>query len=155
MEEAIKLERRAAEIAPDSLLATWILGLALGGASAWEEANEWLSRAVDRSARAPFHLGLLAWCQAASGRQEQARQTLGELERRAATGYVAPLFLAFASSELGEHEKARALLREAFAERSGLLVHRGMPCFRQLRAEPLMEDFRRRLLGEGGEGTSG
>jgi adenylate cyclase len=155
VDEAIKLERRALEIAPDSLLATWALGLALGDASAWEEANEWLSRAVDRSSRAPFYLGMLAWCQAASGSHEQARQTLGELERRAATEYVSPIFLALAFSELGDSQRTRTLLEEAFTERASILVLRGMPCLRQLRAEPLMEDLRRRLLGEGGESKSG
>jgi serine/threonine-protein kinase len=154
-EEAITVGRRAAEIAPDSLLATWVLGLVLGGASAWEEANEWLSRAVERSSRAPFYLGLLAWCQGASGRHEQARQTLSELERRAGGEYVPPLLLAWALSELGDAEKARTLLGEAFTERASALVLRGLPCLRQLRAEPLMEDLRRRLLGEGGAGTSG
>ncbi len=154
-EEAITVGRRAAEIAPDSLLAIWMLGLALAGASAWEEANEWLSRGVDRSSRAPFYLGLLAWCQGAAGKYEQARQTLGELERRAATEYVPPLFLAWAVSELGDPERTRTLLGKAFAERTALLVLPGMPCFRQLRTEPLMEDLRRRLLGEGGGGMAG
>ena len=79
-EEAIKLGRKAAEIAPDSLLAITMLGFALSGASAWEEAIESFSRAVDRFARTPYSLAM--WSQAASGRHEQSRQTLGELERR-------------------------------------------------------------------------
>lgn len=91
VEEALKHERVATEIAPDSLQATWMLGLALAGASAWEEASEWLGRAVERSSRAPVYLGWWAWSQAASGREEQARQVLGELERRAATEYVSAL----------------------------------------------------------------
>jgi hypothetical protein len=125
--------------------------LALGGASAWEEATEWFSRAVDLSRRAPIFVGMLAWCQAASGRHELARQTLGELERRSPNEYVSPIFLAFPLSELGEiadREKMRALLGEAFAERSSMLAIRWMPHLRQLESEPLMESLRRRLLGE-------
>ena len=97
---------------------------------------------------------MLAWCQAASGRQEQASQTLGELERRAATEYVSPIALALVLSELGDQEKARTLLGEALAERASMLVHMNLPCFRKLRGELLMEDFRRRLLGESGEGAT-
>lgn len=105
VEEALKLERRAVEIEPDSLMATHMLGLALAGASAWEDANEWFSRAFERFSRAPFFLGLLAWGQAASGRPGEARQTLDELERRAVAEYVSPLFPAWATSELGDAER--------------------------------------------------
>jgi len=154
VEEAVTLARRAMEMAPDSLLAIWGLGIALAGASVWDEAIEKISRAVDGSSRAPFFLGMLAWCQAASGRQEHARQTLGELERRAATEYVSPIALALALSELGDQEKARTLLGEALAERASMLVLMNLPCFRKLRGELLMEDFRRRLLGDRGEGAT-
>jgi hypothetical protein len=80
---------------------------------------------------------------------------LDELERRAATEYVSPLFRAWASSELGDPEQTRSLLEPAFAERASLLVLQGVPCFRRLRTEPLMEDLRRRHLGEQREGKSG
>jgi eukaryotic-like serine/threonine-protein kinase len=146
VEEALALERRAVEIEPQSLQGTYMLGLALAGASTWDEANEWFSRAVVRSSQAAVFLGFLAWGQAASGRQEQARQTLAELERRAKTEYVSPLFLAFAMSELGDSEKTRTLLEEALAERAGLLVLPGIPCFRRLRAERLMKELAERLL---------
>jgi TolB-like protein/Tfp pilus assembly protein PilF len=154
VDEAIKLERRAVDIAPDSLQATWLLGLALAGASAWEEAIEWFGRAVNRSSRTPAFLGMLAWCQAAAGRHEEAQQTLRELERRALGEYVSPIFRAWAVSELDDPDKTRTLLGEAFAERAGVLAVQGMPWFRQLRADPLMRDLRQRLLGEEREATS-
>jgi hypothetical protein len=122
----------------------------LAGGCVWDEANEWFGRAVERSARAPFYLGMLAWCQAASGRCQEARRTLGELDRRASIEYVSPMFAAWAVSELGEMEKARTLLRDAFAERASALVLQTLPLFRQLRANPLMENLRRRLLCDGG-----
>jgi TolB-like protein len=146
VEEAITLERRAVEIAPDSLQANWLLGLALAGGYIWDQANEWFSRAVERSARAPIYLGMLAWCQAASGSQDEARRTLSELDRRASVEYVSPVFASWAFSELGDVEKARALLRDAFAERASVLAVQTCPWFRQLRSDPLMEDLHRRLL---------
>jgi hypothetical protein len=152
-EGAVTLERRAVEMAPDSRLAIFGLGMALAGACVWDEAIEKISRAVDESSRAPYFLGMLVWCQAASGRQGQARQTLGELERRAATEYVSAITPALAWSELGDQEKARTLLGEALAERASMLVLMNLPCFRKLRGQPLLEDLRRRLLGEVGEGA--
>jgi hypothetical protein len=101
---------------------------------------------VDLSSRGSFYLGMMAWCQGASGRKEQARETLGELERRAAPGYVSPLFRAIASRELDDPERTRALLEEAFAERASLLSLLDMPFNRKLQAEPLMQDLRRRLF---------
>ena len=149
LEEAIKFSRRALEIEPQNLLATSGIGQALGGALEWEEAHEWLGRAADRSSRARFYLGLLAWVQAASGRQVEARRTLDELEGRAATEYVAPIFLAWALSELNAPDKTRALLQESLKQRVGVLVISGMPCFRQLRSEPLMQELHQRLRGKG------
>jgi Flp pilus assembly protein TadD len=85
LEEAIKFCRRAMETEPQNLLATSGIGQALACALEWEEAHECLGRAADLSSRAPFYLGLLAWVQAASGRQVEACRTLDELAGRAAT----------------------------------------------------------------------
>jgi len=148
LEEAVAHERRALELEPKSLQATWMLALALAGRADWEEALEWFGRAVERSSRAPFHVGLLAWCQAASGRHDQARQTLAELEERSGREYIAPVFLAWGYSELGDRPRARELLQKAFDERCFSLVLQKMPSFRKLRNEPLMENLRRRLLGQ-------
>jgi hypothetical protein len=80
---------------------------------------------------------------------------LGELERRSATEYVSPIALALALSELGDSDQVYTLLGRALDERASMLVLHGLPCFRQLRAQPLMEDLRRRLLGEEHKGKSG
>jgi TolB-like protein/Flp pilus assembly protein TadD len=150
VDEAVTLERQAVEIEPQSLQANYMLGLALAGASEWEEATEWFRHAFDRSSRAPFFLGLLAWGQAASGRGDEARLTLGELEGRAATEYVSPLFRAWATSELGDAEQTRTLLADAFTERASLLVLPGIPCLRKLRSEPRMKELAQRLLDSAG-----
>ena len=148
LEDAVAQTRRAVEIAPDSLQANWLLGLALTAQSNWEEANEWFDRAVTLSSRAPIFLGLLAWCQAASGRHAEALQTLADMERRSATEYVSPLFLAWAYSELGDRENTQKLIGEAFTERSVFLSLPQMPFFRKLRELPPMVELRQRLLGQ-------
>jgi TolB-like protein/Flp pilus assembly protein TadD len=146
-EEAVAFERRALELEPHSPHATWMLGLALAAGAEWEEALEWFGRAVTLSSRTPFYVGLLAWCQAASGRRAEAQQVLAELERRSATEYVSPLFLAWGYSELDDTEKTQRLLREALMERVGIITHLNIPAFRQLRRLPPMVELRQRLRG--------
>jgi len=148
VEEAIAHERRAQELEPESLQAVWMLALALAARSDWEEALEGFARAVEKLSRAPFHFGLLAWCQAAAGHHDQARQSLAELEKRSVNEYIAPIFLAWGYSELGESALARKLLQEALEERTFSLVLQKMPSYRKLHSEPLMEGLRRRLAGQ-------
>ncbi len=148
VEEAIAHERRAQELEPESLQAVWMLALALAAQSDWEEALEGFGRAVEKLSAAPFHLGLLAWCQAAAGHHDQARQSLAELEKRSANEYIAPIFLAWGYSELSESVRAQKLLQEAFEERTFSLVLQKMPSYRKLHGEPLMKGLRRRLAGQ-------
>ena len=147
VEEAIAHERRAQELEPESLQAVWMLALALAARSDWEEALEGFGRAVEKLSGAPFHQGLLAWCQAAAGRHDQARQLLAELEKRSVNEYIAPIFLAWGYSELGDSVRAQKLLQVAFEERTFSLVLQKMPCYRKLHSAPLMEGLRR-LLGQ-------
>jgi len=148
VEEAIAHERRAQELEPESLQAVWMLALALAARSDWEEALKGFGRAVEKLSGAPFHLGLLAWCQAAAGRHDQARQSLAELEKRSVNEYIAPIFLAWGYSELGDRVRAQKKLQEAFEERTFSLVLQKMPSYRKLYSEPLMEGLRRRLAGQ-------
>ena len=49
-DEAIRLSGTAVRLEPDSLLGTWVHGVANAAAGHWDEADEWLGRAVERSA---------------------------------------------------------------------------------------------------------
>jgi tetratricopeptide (TPR) repeat protein len=118
-------ERRALELEPKSLQATWILALALAARSDWDEALEWFGRAVERSSRAPVHLGFLAWCQAASGRRELAQQTLTELQERSGKEYIAPLRRSCWLGVTANWAIMRG--RESFFRR---LSRNGAPCLR-------------------------
>jgi Flp pilus assembly protein TadD len=146
-DEAIRLSGTAVRLEPDSLLGTWLHGVANADARRWVEADEWLGRAVERSGRAPVFLGLLAWCRAAAGRSDAAREILAELEERSATEYVSPYFRVWAVSELGEPDAARSLLEQALAERASLLAITGFPPHRKLLVEPTMQKLIEQIRG--------
>jgi TolB-like protein/Flp pilus assembly protein TadD len=146
-DEAIRLSRTAVRLEPDSLLGTWLHGVANADARRWVEADEWLGRAVEHSGRAPVFLGLLAWCRAAAGRPDAAREILAELEERSATEYVSPYFRVWAVSELGEPDAARSLLEQALAERASLLAITGFPPHRKLLVEPTMQQLIDQIRG--------
>jgi tetratricopeptide (TPR) repeat protein len=145
-EEAIRLSGIAVRLEPDSLLGTWVHGAAHASAGHWQEADEWLARAVERSDGAPVFLGLQAWCWAASGRQDAAREILDEMEERSTTEYVSPYFRLWGESELDSLEKARDLLGQAIAEHASILVFAGFPTHGKFRDEPLMQDLIRQML---------
>jgi TolB-like protein/tetratricopeptide (TPR) repeat protein len=149
-EEACAAGQQAVEFEPSSLLAVWTFGLALAACSRWEEALVQLGRAVQLSGEQPFFLGLHGWAEAASGRRDRALQTRARLGELATKSYVSPALDAYISSELGEMDEARAKLKEAFDERSGLLVFSGWTFLRRLRHEPLMERLSRHLRAADG-----
>ncbi len=146
-DEAIRLSGTAVRLEPDSLLGTWVHGVANADARRWVEADEWLGRAVERSGRAPVFLGLLAWCRAAAGRPDAAREILAELEDRSETEYVSPYFRVWAVSELDEPDAARSLLEQALAERTSLLAITGFPPHRKLLVEPTMQQLIEQIRG--------
>jgi len=145
-DQAIRLSEIAVRLEPDSLLATWVHGAAHAAAGHWQEADEWFARAVEDSGRAPVFLGLLAWCRAASGRHDAAREILNELEERSATEYVSPYFRLWAVSELDERDTTRELLEASLGEHASILTMGvGFPSHRSFLEEPLMQDLIRQM----------
>jgi len=141
---------RAVEFEPGSLLATWLCGLALSGASRWEEALGFLERAVELAGELPAFLGILGWAEAASGRHDRALRTRARLEELAAQRYVSPVVFAWIASELGNADEARQKLAEAVEEHTLMLLFHWWPFFRKLQQEPVMERLSRHLVAADG-----
>jgi len=94
----------------------------------------------------PWPAANLAWCQAISGRREEARATLAELTTRAEREYVTPVALALVHVGLGDVDAAFEALERAHALRSlrilGLTLD---PRWEPLRSDPRYRDLVRRI----------
>jgi len=145
LDDSRSMARRAVELEASSLLAMWAFGLAQAACSEWEGALERFQASVALSGGVPFYLGMRAWAEAASGRRDQAHQTLALLTEKAKTQPVSPLSFAWALSELGETGPAREKLGEAFNQRTIFLIFYEWPVFRELRHEPLMKRLSQHL----------
>jgi hypothetical protein len=97
------------------------------------------------SLRAPFFLGYLGWEQASAGQVFEARETLAELDKRAATEYVSPLFPAMVHSGLGELDRAFELLEEAVRTGNCWIGCPRMRMFDGFRKDPRFVEHLRRI----------
>ena len=84
----------------------------------------------------PFYLGWLGWALGRSGRHDEARACLDELETRAATEYVGPLYRGIIYEGLGDTDKAFELFEEAAVKRNCWLGIPRMAFFDDVRRDP-------------------
>jgi tetratricopeptide (TPR) repeat protein len=70
---------------------------------------------------APFGLGYLGYCYGASGDHTRAKATLAELNQMASQRYVSPVAEAYIYIGLGDRERARDLLEQAYQSNSSML----------------------------------
>jgi len=102
-----------------------------------EEAIDAATKAIELSGPSPFMTATLASAYAGAGRTKEARGVLDELEELAVRRYVSPYHLALAYCQLGERERAFALLEQSFADREAWVVWLGVqPQFDPLRSDP-------------------
>jgi TolB-like protein/DNA-binding winged helix-turn-helix (wHTH) protein/tetratricopeptide (TPR) repeat protein len=110
------------------------------------EAADAAQQGVDASGRNPAFLSVLAVAQHRAGRTDQAAQTLAEIDRQAASGYVPDAFLALAYLWLRDHGAALDRLQRAYERRDTyLVVAKVAPWFDPLRDEPRFQDLLRRM----------
>jgi hypothetical protein len=105
-----------------------------------------LEQARALEARLPEALAAIASAQAAAGKKDAARDTLGQLEELAGQRHVAPFDFATIHASLGDKGRALDWLDRAYVERSYLMPSLGVfPIFDELRSEPRFQELLRRL----------
>lgn len=105
-----------------------------------EEALALFEQALARGD--PWPAANLAWCQAISGRREDARATLAELAARAEREYVTPVALALVHVGLGDVDAAFEALERAYALRSLRILGLALdPRWEPLRSDPRYRDL--------------
>ena len=94
----------------------------------------------------PVALAAIGHVQGASGRRDEARQTLEELRRLARERYVTPYGVALIHAGLGDRQQALAWLERAVDDRAHWLVWLTLdPRFDPLRADPRFTELLRRI----------
>ncbi len=103
----------------------------------YAEALAACQQMLDRWGRDPWILWDLGYASAVSGKRDQAREVLAELQERAQHAYIRPLAFAWISIGLDEKDPAFAWLDKAYDERDPYLtLLNADPVYDSLRADP-------------------
>jgi TolB-like protein/Flp pilus assembly protein TadD len=122
---------------PTSFWPELILGWAYEHKGQYGPAIASLRNAVANSQGAPFAVASLAHALARSGARTPARHLLTELLAQSEARYVSSYDIALVYAGLGDRDQAFSSLRNAYAERSAMLVNIGWdPRFDGLRDDP-------------------
>ena len=135
-EEGVTEFERAFEIDPNYLVALYLAGGVYSRLGRHDDALRVFARSVELTDRAPFYVSYDAWARARAGRTGEARASLAELEARAASEYVQPLYLAVVHSALGEMDRAFERLEEGVQRRNAWIGSPRMPMFEDFRRDP-------------------
>jgi serine/threonine protein kinase/Tfp pilus assembly protein PilF len=135
-DEAIKLYRRMLAVESNYRWTHYLVACALREKGWYKEAIAEFEEALRLMPGEPVVNSDLAYTFALSGRKEDARLKLTELEQQSRSTYVSPYDLAIAYLGLGDKEAALTLLEQAHIEHDdGLLMIRIDPLLDILRTE--------------------
>jgi TolB-like protein len=144
-DQAITQFRHVLELDPNFYIARSLLGLAYLGKGLFDEAITELEKAltiIDNKEA----LALLGYAFAVSGRRDEARHILIELQEVADKGYVDPSFMAIIHAALNEKDRAFEYLEKAYENRSEWLAVLNMfSPFDSLRTDPRFISLMRRI----------
>jgi DNA-binding winged helix-turn-helix (wHTH) protein/tetratricopeptide (TPR) repeat protein len=146
-QRALDAYARVVELQPDHLLGHWGRGVSWVRLGRSEEGIGALRRTCELSGGNPALCCFLAWGLAVTGRRDEARQRLAEVEE-AKVAYVSPYQRAAVHLALGETQQALERLLEAARDRDPWLVFlRVDPKLTPLRGRRAFAELERRVFG--------
>ncbi len=144
--QALRAWGRALELAPDYYRTHIHVGNYSCQTGAYQEGIASLERARALSPNDPHVVADLGYCHAISGRPDEARKLLRELEQLSQRGYVSPMAYALIRVGLGENGEALEALERASQVRALLMTSIGMDArYQPLRSDPRFLDLLRRI----------
>lgn len=143
---AIEHAERVLDMEPNSFLALMAGSLSHSAKGQHEQAIAQSERGVSLSPEALFLRALLGAAYASGGEIDGATSILQDLERRAASEYVAPVLLSWIYAHIGEIDKAFEWLERAYAERACTLgLGMRSPFYDRIRPDPRFGELLVRL----------
>lgn len=144
-DKAIEQCRKILELDPSSFPARRYLGLAYEAKGMYTEAIAEFQTGVKLSG-SPLMLGLLGHAFAVSGKTEEAKQVLNDLQQLQGQRYVSPYTVAAIHAGLGDHEQAFKWLDTAVEARDIWLMNLKVdPVFAKMRSNRRFTDLLARL----------
>ena len=145
-DQAIEILKKAIEIDPTFPRTHYRLGRAYEQKKSYELAISELEQAVNLSGGDSCYQGSLGHAHAISGKTDQARKVLQELEGRGAQQYVPAYAIALVYAGLGENDQAITWLQKAYEDRSTSMVFLKLdPELGSLHSDPRFEQLSRRI----------
>jgi eukaryotic-like serine/threonine-protein kinase len=145
-DQAIAQLRRVLDTDANFAQAHLYLGLAYEQEGRFEEAIAEFQKGSSISAGDPRMTGALGHTYAVSGRKDQARNVVAELNQLSKQRYVAPFEIAVIHMGLGEKEQTFEWLEKAYLDHSPWLIWLNVdPRFDSLHGDPRYGDLRRRM----------
>jgi DNA-binding winged helix-turn-helix (wHTH) protein/TolB-like protein/Flp pilus assembly protein TadD len=145
-DQAIEILKKAIEIDPTFPRTHYRLGRAYEQKKSYELAISELEQAVNLSGGDSCYQGSLGHAYAISGKTDQARKVLQELEGRGAQQYVPAYAIALVYAGLGENDHAITWLQKAYEDRSTSMVFLKLdPEVGNLHSDPRFEQLSRRI----------
>ncbi len=146
-DQGILAFQKAFELEPDHIGAHHGLGWVYGEKKMYREAIAELEKAVNLSNRtdegAMASLGMVL---GDSGRKQEARKLLEELEERSKRRYISPYLVALIQVGLGERDQAIASLEQGYTDRDQWMMFLKVdPHMDDLRSDPRFQDLLRRV----------
>ena len=145
-DEAIRAFQKTFELEPDDGEAHLGLGWVYGEKKMYREAIAELEKVVNLWDRGEVAVASLGKILGYSGRKQEARKLLEELEGRSKHRYISPYLIALVQIGLGERDQAVASLEHGYTNRDQWMMFLNAdPRWDDLRSDPRFQDLLRRM----------
>jgi tetratricopeptide (TPR) repeat protein len=146
VEQAIEQRKKTLELDPGYVDAMECLARDYLRMSMYQQAIASIEKAMSLAGRTPGLVTRLAGAYALSGRKNDAEKLLKELQERATSEYVLPIYFAEVYTNLGDMDETFRWLEEAFRDRNwDMLFLRISPKWDSLRSDPRFDDLVQRM----------
>jgi TolB-like protein/DNA-binding winged helix-turn-helix (wHTH) protein/Tfp pilus assembly protein PilF len=143
-DEAVEQSRKTLQMDPNFAVGHYELGQALAQKHMYDEAIAELQRSIALSARSLLFTANLGSVYALSGREEEAKKIIDDLQSRHDQHTSADAYIAMIYVGLGDHDAAMTWLTEAYEARfkASILLH---PTFDPLRSDVRFQNLLQRI----------
>jgi TolB-like protein/DNA-binding winged helix-turn-helix (wHTH) protein/Tfp pilus assembly protein PilF len=143
-DEAVEQSRKILQMDPNFAVGHYELGQALAQKHMYDEAIAELQRSIALSARSLLFAANLGSVYAVSGREEEAKKIIDDLQSQHDQDTSADAYIAMIYVGLGDHDAAMIWLNEAYEARfkASILLH---PAFDPLRSDVRFQDLLQRI----------